>query len=211
MCPPRTFARGVAHRLCLQPLERCGNRQRQCQRRQRQMDRDVDQPRGPPWIERIGRRHPTRRKPACRRRDEHQEQGCEQRWHRETDERDAAIQRGGRSPAAAGEDAQRDAEGRGGHERDDRKGGGVRRGASDQAPHGAVVEERFAEIQAQRTRDPDGPLLRRAAIEIEPRAGHGDLAGARKRSKLRGDVPRRQPRQQERGRRDDENEYRRKK
>ena len=89
-------------------------------------------------------------------------------------------------------------------------GGGVGGGAPDQAADQAIVEERLAKIKAEGARDPHDPLSDGAAIEVEPRARPGNLAGARKRSKLRRDVARRQPRQQERGRRDDEDEHQRK-
>ena len=144
-----------------------------------------------------------------RRGDEDQQERREQRRHRQEHERRPAHERRGGAAAAAGEDAERNAEQRRGGQRDERQHRGVGRGAADETANRAVVEKRVAEVEPQRRGRPRAPTAPPGCDRgRSARASRAISLGRGEGAELRRDVARRQPRQQQRGRRDDDHEHR---
>ncbi len=170
------------------------------------MQRDVGQPRAPRQVHRVDRRHPARRKPARARGDEDEQERGEERRNRQEHQRHAADQRGPGAAAAAGDDAERDAEESGNDERHHCQRRRVGRGAANQRADRAVVEKGAAEVEAHRSRHPERPLRQRTAVEIELRARACHFGRRREGAELVGDITRREPGQEEGGRRDGEDE-----
>ncbi len=131
---------------------------------------------------------------------------ADQRRHRQAGHRNRADDRPANAArSAAGIDAERQADQRGDHDGGARQDGGVERALAQERGDGPRIQQRAAEVQLRHAAQPRQILDRDRPVEAklgaQPRAGfrvHPDRSP--------GDVTGRQLREQEGGRRDDEDQ-----